>query len=338
MESGETSGTIPPQLYSLYDYEMKQDDENIVIEIKIPANVNSSEIKISIDDGIISVHYQEHPPLIEGKLSNEIESIESVTNQDQILKVNLKKKNTDFWHTLVQCRNPLNNNIDAKSSFTLYVLYDSFGTTFIDKDTALVYLNYSSALGYVPALRTLSGIMFEEGHPDDGISLLKVAGEKYRDPLSLYDIGLIYVHDSKTRAQGYGYLTRSSELGYRPAHTVLGQLYSPLSKFEFQNKSPFEALRHFDMAISGKNDDPIALHEMAKLIYNGVGTDKSEKYAKWLQSIAEKIDPSIEPLEEKENVPENEEKNSKALIIGITVAALTLFGVAVFKFSNRRKK
>jgi TPR repeat protein len=200
-----------------------------------------------------------------------------------------------------------------------------------DPKLAEAMLVYSASLGFVPAMRILSdSLLTTDGRREEGLAILETAGEFYRDPLSLYKLGILYLytHDQKERALAY--LKQAALLGHRDAHVRAGIVLSPLSSFvDFQPKNAAEAMKHFQAAVAAGDRSAAVLHEMAKLLKQGLGCKKDERAAQLCQSRAKALSPAIPALDEKQ--PEER----PWLLAGLSVVALSIFGIALVRHLRR---
>jgi hypothetical protein len=145
---------------------------------------------------------------------------------------------------------------------------------------------------------------------------------------------LILIHTNE-KARGLAYLQQASHLGYIKADLALGQLFSPLSTFAgFARKNPELAMKHLDIATKDPELAARAFHEIANLVYNGLGGEKNPRVAETLQRRARDLDPTIPDLV-KEPEMSNDDGN-QWMIGGLCIAAVSLFGVAIWRHLRRR--
>ena len=162
---------------------------------------------------------------------------------------------------------------------------------------AAKYLNFGVEYGYLPSLFASSEICFQDPKLFTfGIEILFIAAEKYNSPNACYQIGLFFLHNSKTKEKSFYYINKAAnELNFLPAKTIYGTMLSPLSEFYCPKKDGELSFKILNEIIN-KFDDPIALHEISKLYFKGIGCEINLNLAKELNEKAQKIDQNIPNL------------------------------------------
>lgn len=317
-----------------FEYSFHDSDNSVTIQIKSQNGVIDGKFQVSLSESKTSIQivYNDNILAICGKLNSKVKSIADEKYENGEFSLRIIKSELKKWRILITSRHEETQEIDFQSSFLLYKFMNDYSG---ESEESIEYLKYSS-LGYLSGIYELSTYYFTKDQRENGISLLKYGVEKFRDPKCMYNLGIIYINDKENRLKGFQLLKLASELKYGPSYRIIGQLYSPLSDKEFSNKNGFEALKFFDLAVNYQPKDAISLYEMAKLIYKGIGTKQSVKYALMLEKKAMGIDKNLKPL--RVFFEENQKKNTINWEKHVSFIAFAVVGVSLYCYFRKRKR
>lgn len=345
---------IDPRYQSLYDYDVQQDDDQITAFFKIPKDFDIDIISINCDiteseKSSLSVTIPNEPPIICGSLFAEVipESVKTLVESknangkhDTYFNITLQKKSKFIWPALIVGRHPKTNDIDPKSVYLMYII-KAESPKKEDKRLALDEISYAVDLGLPVAIRVYSGILFEKDEREKGIEMLKFAADEYNDPDAMCQLGRIFFYWKKeTKKEGLEYLKKASKLGKSEVNGFIGQILSPFSKFEYDEKDPEEAVHYLQLAVASKKESEsssgteIVIEEEEEDTGNEDGKEK------------------INDIDDKDEINEYEQELNKILASGIikskksktatifavsTAAILLTVGVALVLHFRRRR-
>jgi len=332
---------------------MEQTNDEVLISFQYPVTFNPSCVEYELNErkNSIIVKIPDRVPLVCGLLYDEVSDIKA-HYLDGTYVISLKKINQNDWATVVKSVHQNNQAIDPKSAFILYQILASHPNQEEFASIRLSMLFSSSQAGYVPAMQVYGGLLLDtEGKQSDGFSVIKSAADYYEDPVSCFQVGLLYYSAKKFEA-AIDYLQRSGDSGFKPAYFSLGQIFSPESSLKFNNKDASRAMEYF-MKVDEAAEIPLVYEEMAKLYATGQGVEKDIEKATQLREKANmmksqqntienpnnSIDPSIGPApEEPLTIPESKEEgpSMRKWVFAGVLAFAGLIGVAVYK--NTKKK
>lgn len=337
---------IPKNLQSLFNWTFDQNQEEFYITFEYPETFNPQciEIKLSSQATSILVYAADRVPILAGHLVMPIKYINKVFRDGKYV-ISLGKTTPLATPFLINTLHEELRSIDPKSAFILFQhLCASENQEEIQSGT--IMLQASAQAGYVPAMQVLASIYLDTPNTSQqGFILLKRAADIYDDPMSSFQVGIIYM--SHGNQNGEYYLQKAAKLGFVPAHLSLGQFYSPLTEFKFDGKDPKRAREEFSAVVDSGEDLDAAYIELAKLLRAGLGGPKDEARAAELEAKAEEIRKKEEqnkiqnPNTITENpqppVPGSEAEDdmppvqNRGLIIGASLAAIGAFAYAVYR-------
>jgi hypothetical protein len=131
---------------------------------------------------------------------------------------------------------------------------------------------------YTPAL-----IYVFESSPAQSLGLIRIAADVYNDPIAMLSLGKYLVLNEQTRDEAFQLFSRAVDGGLIQGLSCIGQLISPLSEISWHHKDPMKAVELFE-AVLVKVEEQIALAELAKLLFEGVGVPKDVARAEELNS------------------------------------------------------
>ena len=284
---------IKPEIQQLYQWEIQDEEPFLNIILTIPEGFDSNLLKFELNPShtAISVTIPDSPPIFKGKLFEAVETMK-IEKKDNIIIINFRKPRKGLWPFIIEDYFPDTEIIDPQSAFIL-------GTTVVKSPTfqykALNFLHFSAKSGYVAAMSFLARFMITTNSIKEGIYLFTLAIQYYNSVEAMVEMA-----DSVSLIPKFKYLTipllkQAINKNYLPAHASLGRVLSPLSQIKGFSKDVKESILHLELA----GDNPIALHELAMLYFNGVGVKKDLKKASDLQLKAKKLNPKIPILTKK---------------------------------------
>ena len=310
---------IEPDFIDVYCWELIPHETNIQALIKYPPSFDTSKVTYELNEqkDAVQVHYPDQPPIIEGKLFTKVNAIShQVIEKDSIYLIQFDfdklEKLPDF---LVTDFHPQTKKIDPLSAFLIYnkkqeskdqkVKEDSFNLL----DVGLKYY-------FVPAMIAAAALFRHIPQLQErSLELTCIAADRYHAPAAELNLGLLYLNMPDSRDRALEYIEKASREPQLPIASIILALYlSPISDMEYEKKDAKRAYNLLDKALKVERN-PLALHEMAMLLYNGIGCEKDVEKAKKLQEECKKIDTTEPPpLEVRDEtfVPKKKESNPHA--------------------------
>lgn len=345
---------INPRYQSLYNYDVDQNEDQITIILKLPNDFEPNSISINCESSEsqkygITIGIPNEPPFVCGALfadvipetiKTEIENKKSNGKNCKYFNVTLQKKSKFTWPALIVGRHPITDQIDAMSTYFMYIL-NAESVKEEDQKLAQDEISYAVNLGLPVASRVYAGILFEKDERAKGIAVLKSVADEYNDPDAMCQLGRILCYWKKeTRKEGLNYLKKASKLGKSEVNGLIGQILSPFSEFEYDHKNPKEAVRYLRLAIDGDNQI-LEDEEAADEKENETSEIEEEEEDKG-ENPETRLDKEIE-IEDERSVYQKElekiltsgiiESNEKRTKIGVAVTVSSVFlmvGVALF--------
>jgi hypothetical protein len=281
---------IAPEFAVLYDYIIEQDDSTVSVRIRYPAGFDDSQIQVSQTDsqtGLTVSLPPPHPPVIRCSLFGAVTSISTSSSAGELL-IRLTKSSSDSWPHLASGFFPETEDIDPKSAFLL-------SRAKADPGEAQAFVEIAATSGYVPAIRYLIESSEDQTRLPRSIrQLLELAAEAYKDPASMLTLGRLIEADSPAAA--YTLYEEAFAKGLPEAGLAMAILKSPLAASAGVAKDAKEAVRLLE-AVVAVQENPTALHELAKLLHNGVGVAMDRKKAAEMQTRAEAAGRDVPPVE-----------------------------------------
>lgn len=352
-----SDGLIPLQYLELYNYTYEDGDEVGTITLDVPEILNNSAIKVQLseDGNFININFSEdYPHVVCGHLYSKVTSFETAIEKNKYcVKLHKDPAGEKKWFLLITSNHSENKVIDPKSAYAIFKLYAMTAQETNDTsnvEIAFQYLKFAASCGYVPATREYATRLLQNSATFvNGVELLKLCYDKYKDIPSCFQLGIIFSQSKETVENGLPFMTVAAEAGYFDAIVGLGEYFSPLSSIPYQKKDAEKAVEYFKLALT-KGEDWIALHELAKLTFFGIGTKQDTNAGIDLQRKAKAINPDVPAIElndprvnQYKQIVEDEKTSAtpwstRGAIIGASVAVASGFGLLVYKALTRKGK
>ena len=337
-------GSIQPDLQELYNWEFKDEEDEVEIVVSFPQTFNTKALKAQLngDRTAISITIDGQPPVVMGKLFQPVTDM-TRSIQSGNITFTLTKAAPEAWPVLITDAHPDTSDIDPQSMTFIGELKLRMGTEeSVQQGQAL--LQRACDLGYPPALLFMHTLFSNtEELQEASLMLLQHAALVYHYPAAMTKLGIIMLGVGKT-AEGEQMLLAAAEAGLPLAMSYLGQLYSPLTEAPFP-KDAEKAVKLFQAVREVQPDEPIMCYELAKMYYNGVGVELNEELAQELHKLAKKElaeCPDLEKIGEKQEKKQEEPKKSKFSAVDamavVAVGSVILGGAfTLFKMWRKRK-
>ena len=305
---------INPQFSDVYNWTMVPAGNSLVISIPIPEGFDGTKIKAELNathDAIsCRIEGSKQPPIVEGKLFEKIESITCEKSQSEPIvnltiqrtaeNYNSEKENTIPEMPIVD-KHPETKFMDPLSSFLCFN-ERSHGPQEQQKG-CFSYLEFGLNVNFVPALLTAASIFQRIPQlADQSFHLIKIAADMYNSPPANLQMGLFLLNSpEKDLAMEYLDKAADDKADLPFAKALLGAILSPISDMESPKKDAKRAVQLFQQVITKETEpNPLALHEYAMLLYNGIGIEKDVEKAKELNEKCKQIEPNAPELEERD--------------------------------------
>ncbi|OHS99962.1 hypothetical protein TRFO_33476 [Tritrichomonas foetus] len=349
----------------LYEWNINQDEEEIEILINYPETFSPKSIQVELNKELsgIRISLPDQIPIVCGQLMDSVTSY-STTQTKTCLTVSLQKAEPGVWPYLNRDIHPISKSIDPKSAFELsqeMMRYQEQES----KNTGLRLMLESANCGFLPAMRLFVSLFITNEHFEkEAFEMLVRGADYYNDPDMILKYGIILTGNEELRPNSLQYFERAANMGVVVARSYVGQIISPLTDISFLVKDAEAAADIFEKVLLVDPNEPIACHELAKLLYNGVGVPINEKRAEDLQKRAVAKDENIPPLikyspekleeiratmkaRSEKNHQVNETKNDEGENSGIklvdvvatasVIAVVSAGAFALYNFFTRRK-
>lgn len=347
-----SDGLIPLSQMVMYDYDYEDKNGVVRISIEIPSTFNVDIIKAELNDekNSIFVHASDDIcPFLCGRLYGTATALTRKFENGKLIIELTKAEDNEPWNILITSNHTENKMIDPKSAFAIYNLYLLTLSQHTDNSNfqiATQYLQFAASAGYIPALREYGQNLLKAKETFvNGVELLKVCCDKYKDPKSAFCIAIVLAQTPQTAEQGFPYMKFAADAGFPDAIVGLGEYYSPLSSITYEHKDPEKAMHCFETAISLDKDNWIAYHELGKLTFHGIGTKQNTTVGIELQRKAKSLNPNVPPIEINDQrviaLKNPEPKTNdvpfadRAIIIGATAAVALGFGALIYRAFRR---
>ena len=334
---------IQPELADLYQWELTQDEEEVEVMIKYPPTFNTKTITVSISkskDALI-IGVPGCLPFVCGKLNDPVDGF-TQTSSDHVITYTFNKSRIGLWPNFIIDMHPEEKVYDPYSAFSLSIMAIEYPDQVPKKlqEVAVDLLMQSAAWGFMPAIRYFITINSSEAADiklrELAFGLIQKAALFYNIPDMQYMLALILLQKKENIKECLECLHMAAENGILEAKSQIGRILSPFSDIEYGEKSAEKAIEIFQSVLKEQPKEPIALFEMAKLYYNGVGVPLDETKALQYYNIVKKIDPSAPELQKVE-LPKKK-IGLGSVIMGFSVLTLAAAGsLTLFKYLKRRK-
>lgn len=315
--------TISPEHQELYQWAFKDENKSCEFRFKVPPHINYKSIEVSIEKGkYIVVFIQKCIPFLSGVLPSEVRKHEITLDRDELILTLTKAQNIP-WKNPIIGPHPTSKLLDSQSAFILFISNPN-------APEASNLLDQTIIQGFVPALIYSARVLTGSEHPDARMQILNTAAVKYKNDDATLLLALEYIQSAETVQHGFVILCELSKKGHYEATVYIALVLSPLSDFPFPNKNAESACAILEDCLKIKVE-AIALYELAKLLYAGIGTQKNVERAQTLYQQAKSLLPEIGPI-----CQESSGGQSK-FVLG-TIGIIVMSGVFVLSLFKLKKK
>ena len=297
---------IEPDFIDVYCWELIPHETNIQALIKYPPNFDTSKVTYELNEqkDAVQVHYPDQPPIIEGKLFTKVNAIShQVIEKDSIYLIQFDfdklEKLPDF---LVTDFHPQTKKIDPLSAFLIYNKQQESKDQKVKEDSFNL-LDVGLKYNFVPAMIAAAALFRHIPQLQErSLELTCIAADRYHAPAAELNLGLLYLNMPDSRDRALEYIEKASREPQLPIASIILALYlSPISDMESPKKDAKRAVQLFQQVITKETEpNPLALHEYAMLLYNGIGIEKDVEKAKELNEKCKQIEPNAPELEERD--------------------------------------
>jgi hypothetical protein len=326
---------ISLDLSILYQWQLVPGDNEIKIKLSLPDSFDPNSITAALSDDrtALSITIPGEPPIVKGTLFAAAKSLSTAVS-DNSLVYTLVKETPKEWGVLIKEFYPGTHEMDPCSLFMLwYQLQDDPETK--GSEASLFFLSESVRYRFIPAMRVLYLLLSQR--PETAVqaqALLITASRTYQDAESTMLLAALLSGQGMAR-EACQMFAMAADQGAIAGKSYVARYLSPVSGLDYPEKNLELAIRLLNEVRALQPDEPIACHELALLLYNGVGMERNEEQARALQEIALQTEPDTPPL-----TRGTAEGSWSIMEIAIgAVAAAVVFGggVSLFRYLNRRK-
>lgn len=258
--------SINPHYQTLYHYDIDQNEDQIIIIFKVQKDFDSNVISIKYENPAFQkysliVSVTNELPFICGTLFAEVlpepktstDTLKLKGKNERYYIITFQKKSKSIWPVLIIGNHPTTNEIDPMSSYYLYTIHAK-STDDEEKRLSQQELIYSAERGLPIATQTYADYLYSNNEKEKSINLLKSSVNKYNDLDSMCQLGRsLYFYKKETQKEGLNFLKRASQLGKKEVNGLIGQILSPFSDFDYDQKNPKEAVYYLQLALDSLN-------------------------------------------------------------------------------------
>lgn len=320
---------IPPEIYSLYEWECTQDDISISVKFNYPDNFqpDSLDIAYSEDSNSINVSVRDVAvPVLCGVFYEQVQELES-TKSEKFASIIIKKKEKKHWKLLIRCKDPESDKIDPKSAMSIWTsLSDQAQNTRVN----MKWFQIALSACYLPAIR--SYIKELESSEVNAVTyqlilyFYQIAIDQYDDGLSCLNYGKFLIKSNVSEDSVFDIIDMAAQRGLKVAG-LQGKVLSRYSNIKFDSKKDISAVEYLLNGIEEDPNDYELYHLLALHYFNGCGVEKNHVEAYRYQEQAKRINENVEDLPQ--------EPSSFPLIIG-TIAIGLIGGFTIYKIIKKR--
>lgn len=285
---------IDPVLQSAYNWTFTQTDDELIVNFVFPPELDIHTFRSLLSSDKISIlcFIPGKLPLLAGKLEHEPAGIESeIIDSLHTVLLHIKKKSKYNWLFIINIENNESLKVDPKSAFLAFNAIDEQTEVSEEvKDRAQKLLNFSSSVGFVPAMIALANLFLQDKSTiERGLALLESAAKNYQSADACFIIAC-YLLDSGDKENGNRILEESLEMGYKDAALILGEILSPFS--DLDGGKPKDGKKAIEMLEQCGN--PESKFEIAKIYFNGCSSvPKDIEKAMDIYNQAKEEDPDL---------------------------------------------
>ena len=285
---------IKPEFSDVFCWELIPTEKYIKVLIKITEGFDTNLVKYELNEqkDAVSIRYPEQPPIVEGKLFGKVNNLtKKIYEKEKLLTFTFDfdalEKEPDF---LIVDFNQETGKIDPLSSFLLFNKLQEEKDEKV-RENCFKYLKVGVDTYFVPSMIAASSLFQRiKGLEERSLELICIAADRYNSPAAQLHMGLFFINNPAQKEKAIDYITKASREPDLPiAKSILGVLLSPISDMESPKKDAKKAAELFEEALKVERH-PMALHELAMLLYNGIGVEKDVERAKQLNEECTKLE------------------------------------------------
>lgn len=299
---------INPKYLEGYIYNIDlSNNENVVVKIKIPANLSKDNISVKYNAskyGVV-VGVKDEIPFLSGVCFEEVSNFKyNFLDQGYITLIFAKKDPSIQWPILIKEPISKKNNLDPLSALTL-----ALQNLMIGNEAGQMFLAYSAECMFPPAIIQYATFLIQNRVSCDPLipSLFKCVDEYNFGPAGTM-IGNLSIIGQISFDTAFPYVKKSAvELNDPNAKFLYACFLSPLETPHGRFEDGDEAYKVLEEI---EKDNPLARFGFARLIREGIGCEKDEAKANELLESARKENPEV-PTFEEADLLEKQEQNPK---------------------------
>lgn len=329
-EVHESQGTIPPEIYTLYEWDLTQDDTTVTVKLNYPEDFQSQSLEISyssVENAIFVAANCSDVPIICGTLYGGVQEFK-FTKSSEFTTIFITKKEKKHWKLLIKDKNPENDKIDPKSSMNIWMNLSSQEQ---QRQDSLKWFQIALQAYYLPAIRYYINELESSDINNVTYQLIlhfyQVAIDQYDDAISCLNYGQFLIKSNVTEDTVFDVIDMAAQRGLKTAG-LQGKLLSRYSNIKFDSKKDISAVKYLLKGIEENPNDFELYHLLALHYSNGCGVKKDIREANRYQEQAKKINKNVKDLPH--------EPSSFSAIITAT-AVMAIGGFAIYKFLKKRK-
>ena len=294
---------IQPEFVEVYSWDMMPTGPYLVVTIKTPEGFDATKVKAELneDNTAISVRYPDQPPILEGLLFEKVKSMEmKINSEEKNITVTVAINSEKAPELLVTDIHPQTHRMDPLSAFITFNMR-SHSEDMSQQKGCFRYLEFGLEANFVPAMLAAASIFQRIPQlADQSFHLVRLAADIYNSPPALLQMGLFLIN-SPQKELALEYMEKAAaHKGFPFAKALLGTMLSPIADMECPKKDAKRAAELFEEVLK-EDENPMALHELAMLLYNGIGVEKNVERAKELNERCKKLERNQTPeLEERD--------------------------------------
>jgi tetratricopeptide (TPR) repeat protein len=343
---------IPNGQQTAYNYDIAENNGmcHVKLDLSAVTDKQSISVELSADGSNICVGRDGVAPFLCGRLAKQIKEPKCYEDGGQFfIPLEPLDGTNDSWNIVIIGPNQENQLIDPMSAYILYHHFIENAQQSNDQKlshAANMFLQISSAQGFVPAVNILTDLLISQGQKEQAEAMLKDCFESYQTPEIAFKLGLSFFDDIENEER-----VKEAEKLFKAAYESNPQLViakgihalilSPYSKVKFNNKDEKKAKELFEDVLKVNDEDVISLTGLSVILYQG--KEKDIQRALELNQKAKSISPEVPelvpvpPIEEED---EPEVKSSRKLWIGLGIGAAVI-AIALttgYIFNHRKSK
>lgn len=303
MEQAPEFDAILPEFVDVYSWEILPTGPYIVLTIKTPEGFDATKVTASLnaEKTAVSCRYPNQPPIVEGLLFEPVKGMEmKINKEEKNITLTFSTEGNKTPEFVVVDIHPETKRMDPLSSFFAFHT-KSHSPDENQQKGCFRYLEFGLEANFVPAMLAAASIFQRIPQlADQSFGIVKLAADKYKSAPACLQMGLFLIN-SPEKDLALEYMEKAASDDSLPfAKAILGVMLSPISDMECHKKDAKRAAELFEKVLTFERN-PLALHELAMLLFNGIGVEKDVERA-------QKLNDECKALEEGQT-PELEERD-----------------------------